>query len=496
VEKFEEGQEPEELSDWVAGNGPDLHHSDASAILAEFVAVTPYEDIPLAAREAAKRSILYMVGGMVGGYSLGLGHRLLGELMADAGGKPEATIIGSGGVRVPAWNAALVNGATARALNMDDHYDAAHVHPGGTVVPAAVAAGERTGAFTGRDLIAAVALGNEVVCRLAHAVMPRPGHIAQASRWFQASVFGVFGGTAAAARIMGCDARALQNALGIALFSASGTLEAFSPSAQSRMMRGMVTGFSAKSAVVAAIMAERGITGVPEALDGSSGFFASYYGGAYDRDTILDGLGAKWLSEEIAVKPYPTCRWTHSYIDTTIRLVTRENIAPEDIEQIRIHLSGFVTTRCEPLDKQRTPRNFNHAGHALPFLVAAAARRRRVTISDLRGAADDAETRALAARVVPVHDLRYGSDNRIGPAYVEISLSNGDVCSLETQQALGGPRNPMRQNEIFDRVGEMLLSADRPLSAEAIERVIGRFQGLENEADAGALIRNVESSGG
>jgi 2-methylcitrate dehydratase PrpD len=488
MEGLRDAQEVGAPSKSVVGDDRELDHADASAVLAEFVAGTPYERIPPAAREAAKRSILYMTSGMIGGYFLGLGHRLLGDLMTEAGGKPEATIIGCG-TRVPAWNAALVNGATARALNMDDHYDAAHVHPGGTVVPAAIAAGERVGAFTGRDLIAAVALGNEVVCRMARSVMPSDGSTGQARDWFQASVFGIFGGAAAAARIMGCEARAVQNALGIALFSAGGTLEAFSPSAQGTMMRGMVTGFSAKSAVLAAVMAERGVTGVPEAFEGSSGFFMSHYGGGYDRNGLLDGLGVKWLSENVALKPYPTCRWTHSYIDTTIRLVTRENIAPEDIEQIRIHLSGFVTTRCEPLDRQRAPRNFNHAGHALPFLVALAARRRRVTIGDLRGAADDADSKALAARVIPVHDLRYGSDNRIGPAYVEISLSNGDVCSLETQEALGGPRNPIDQSDIFGRVLETLTLADRRLSADAIERALARFQRLENEADAGALIR-------
>src|SRR5690606_3657799 len=155
--------------------------------------------------------LLHIVTGMAAGYRRGLGHQELGAVMASMGGAEEATVLGDGR-RMPALHAAMINGATARALNLDDHFDEAIVHPSAATIGAALAAGERKGKLSGSDLIAAVAIGNEITCRLAAAVATASSGSRQGNGWFQAMAFGLYGATAAASRLTGLDRTGIRDA--------------------------------------------------------------------------------------------------------------------------------------------------------------------------------------------------------------------------------------------------------------------------------------------
>ena len=458
---------------------------DAAQALSRFIADTGYEQLPTAARESAKRCILDTLGVTVAASTQGIGHQALHAMVRDAGGAGESSILGFGG-RAPVWLAALVNGAMARAVDFDDSHDEGMTHPSSVVVPAALAMAERRGGVSGRELIAAVAIGNEILCRMGVAIARRPGGL-KLDSWFPTSVFGAFGGTAACSRILRFDAETARSALGVALFEACGTLEAFSATGQQGAMRGMVTGLTAKSATLATTMAAAGIKGVPDSIDGEFGLYRVYYGGVYHRDALLGRLGEHWESVDIGMKPWPTCRYTHSYIDATLQLVREHDLRPDDIEGMRIHVAGYAQSRCEPLEDQRRPHNFNHAGHALPYLVAAAAVRRRVDIDDLVRDLDNPAVLALARRVTPQHDPRFSIENRVGPSLVEARLKNGQVHRKELAFVHGGPRSPMGWEEIAAKFRSCVAYSARPPAAAQVERVIDGVAGLEHVEDVGSL---------
>lgn len=462
------------------------HSGDASAALADFVAETPYERIPPRARESAKRCLLDTLGVTLAAGTRGLGHPQLAAMVARSGGAPDASVLGFG-MRAPVWLAALANGAMARAVDFDDSHDEGMTHPSSVVVPAALAMAQYKGGVSGRELIAAIAVGNEVLCRMGVSIARRPGGL-KLDSWFPTSVFGAFGGTAACARILGFDAATVRSAFGIVLFEASGTLEAFSSTGQRAMMRGMVTGLTAKSATLAATMATSGITGVPDSLDGEFGLYRIYYGGAYNREALLADLGERWESADIGMKPWPTCRYTHSYIDATLQLAREHAVSASDVEAIRIYVAGYAQSRCEPLEDQRTPHNFNHAGHALPYLVAAAATRGRVDIADLAEDLENATVLALARRVTAIHDPRFSIDNKVGPSLVEFVMKNGAVLSKQLACVHGGPSSPMSWDELAAKFRSCAAYSARPPSAKAIERVIERSQQLEQVQDIGELV--------
>jgi 2-methylcitrate dehydratase PrpD len=461
--------------------------SESAQLLSQYAADLRYEDIPSQVREHTKRCILDSLGVTIAAGTLGLGHTQLVELIKEGGGNKESTILSFGG-KVPAWMAAFANGAMARAVNYDDNHDESIAHPSGVTLSSVLAVAERVGNVSGKDLITAVTLGNDITCRMGLSICQRPKGV-NPEEWFLSAVNGTFGATVACSKVLRLDADKTRDALGIALFEASGTAECFTATGAVSMMRGMVTGFTAKSAVLAALMAEKGITGVKESLNGKAGLYNVYFGGDYHRDSLTGQLGKRFVSGEIAQKPWPTCRYIQSYIDNVIQLVREHNISGEDIKQIRPHVAGFIKTRCEPLEHQRRPENFNHAGHALPYLLAVAATKKRIRLKDLITELDDPRSLEMAQKVEPVYDERFDVHNRIGPSMVEIELNNGNSFSKELRIAYGHPQNPLSFQHLTDKFRDCVSFSKNPVAPEKVEETITLINRLEEIDDISRMIR-------
>ena len=162
-----------------------------------------------------------------------------------------------------------------------------------------------------------------------------------------------------------------------------------------------------------------------------------------------------------------------------------------EIEQIRIHVAGYAATRCEPLERQRRPTNYNNAGHATPYLVAAMAARRQLTIEDLSDRLEDPAVLALAQRVVTVHDPAFGGDNRLGPAKVALTLKNGRVHEVALQVCYGDPKDPMSWEDLVAKFRSCLALRAKPLAGSEMEALVVVLGDLERLADAGELMRRL-----
>lgn len=137
---------------------------DAAFAFAKNVVNVRYEDIPPEAIEVTKKDILDTLGVIVAGSTVP-GAKELVELVKEGGGKRESTIIAHGG-KVPSWLAAFANGAMGHAADYDDLHEEAIVQAGTSVIPASFAIAERVGKIGGKELITAIALGIDMVCRL------------------------------------------------------------------------------------------------------------------------------------------------------------------------------------------------------------------------------------------------------------------------------------------------------------------------------------------
>ncbi|HEY0566901.1 MAG TPA: MmgE/PrpD family protein, partial [Xanthobacteraceae bacterium] len=225
--------------------------TDVSHDFANLVATARYADLSADAVEATKKSILDTLGVILAAGGVEPRVRAVIDFVRESGGRPESSVLGFPG-RVPAIQAAFANGVMAHCLDFDDRTPWG-AHSGSSAVPAALALAERNGGISGLQMITAIALAQDMFMRLRYNVGWRQD-------WNLSQVLGVFSATAAAAHVLGFSREQAANALGIASLQSCGTMEAMYAAGSD--LRGMYAGFTAKGAVTAVLLAEKGVTGI------------------------------------------------------------------------------------------------------------------------------------------------------------------------------------------------------------------------------------------
>ena len=347
---------------------------DVSRHFADLVVDTTYEGLGPAAAEAAKKSVLDTVGVALAASGMEPASRAALDVIGEAGGRAEATALGCKR-RVPAMMAAFANGALAHGLDFDDQTPWGQ-HASSSVVPAVLAVAERRGGISGSELVTAVAVGQDIFARLRC-------HVGWRKDWNLSSVFGVLAAAAAASRVIGLSRAAAHHALGIASQQSCGIMEAVAGTGSD--LRGMYAGFSAKGAVLAALLAERGLTGVENLFEGQYGIFNTYFRGEYDRAAMLRDLGVDHRGAGTLYKLWPAVGTAHNHIHATVRIVTENDVAVDDIDEIRIHVGDYHRLMSTPLEDRQNPSTLVDAKFSLPFLVAIAAVRRGMGVADFTG---------------------------------------------------------------------------------------------------------------
>lgn len=305
-----------------------------------------------------------------------------------------STVIG-GPERLPPAAAAFVNSALAHALDFDDIHDVARLHPTTVTLHAALAVAEPAGASAAM-VLSAMALGNEVMCRLGEACAPSgegPG-----SDWFLTQLFGYLGGCVAACVTLGMDEEQLVSALGLAYMQLAGGKQAgFGVGSTARSI---YPAFAAMGGVQAALLARAGVTGPETALDGAAGMFRIYLGGdlgAATRAALLDRPGWTWLATE--VKPWPSCRLSHPYVAAALAL--RERLGgPPRMGRVTVAVNASAAKLCRPLEGRRMPDTLPDAKYSIPFMTAFTLAHGRVDLATLGPQVmHDPEALALAQRI-------------------------------------------------------------------------------------------------
>jgi 2-methylcitrate dehydratase PrpD len=424
---------------------------NATALLAEFVTKSRYEDCPEAAREAARRAILDCLGVTLAG-SLEPAARILQGVARMEGGAPLATVVGTGQRTGAVW-AALCNGTAAHALDYDDTNFALMGHPSAPVLAAALAAGELALA-DGRAVLHAFLLGFEVETTLAEVI--NPAHYAHG--WHATCTLGTLGAAAAAARLLALDATRTRHALAVAASQSSGLKENFGT-----MTKPFHAGHAARSGVLSALMARDGWTASEHALEGPQGFFAVLGAGKRALEP-LGTLGAPWkiLTTGVAVKPYPSCACTHSIIDGALELRRLEGIRPEQVEEVTVGVAAGVPR----ILIHSRPRTGLEAKFSAEFSAAAALTDGRVGIATFEDErAQDPAIRRLMERVTVVVDPQIPTDlERHMWTRLTVRLKDGRTASVGPRPVPGHPANPLTREALRDKFREcagLVLPGDR-----------------------------------
>jgi 2-methylcitrate dehydratase PrpD len=354
---------------------------------------------------------------------------------------------------VPAESAAFVNGALAHALDYEDSHDIALIHPNAPTVPAALALAEAFGPVSGKELITAVAVGCDVAVRMSLALEVSIAEFG----WYPPPVLAAFGATAAAAKILHLNEQQVRDALSLTLCQSTCSNEIIhSPHSVIRAVR---DAFAARAGVTSALLAQRGIRGFDEPLEGRAGFFAAFARGHYEADRLTRNLGHAFEIANISFKPWPSCRGTHAAIEAALKC--REDVAAGDIDTVTIHGGPMLRMLAEPRASKIRPETAIDAKFSLPFTVATALTHGRVGLQSFQPEyLANEQVLKLAARVGVSADAAPGT--AIG-ARLRIRARGGKECEMEVLTPLGSPTHPMSRHALIDKFIECAGLAMHPL---------------------------------
>ena len=431
------------------------------------IAATP----PPAARAAAARAVLDTVGVTLAG-AVEPAARIVQHVVAQDGSGP-CRVLGTQ-LRAGAAHAALANGTAAHALDYDDMCFVSLAHPSAPLVAAALAVAEVAGA-AGSALLDAYVVGFELEGRLGRAMNPR--HYQRG--WHCTATLGTLGAAAAASRLLGLDAASTDHALAIAASEASGLKANFGT-----MVKPLHAGLAARNGVVAALLAQAGMTASRAAIDGPQGLLAAMDSEHPSLEPFAADLGTRWEIVEtgITVKLYPSCAGTHPSLDALLELKRRDGFGADQIEAIEIGVDSIVPT----ILLYDRPASGLEGKFSMPFCAAAAMVHGRVGIDTfdaalLRDPAIAAMQDRVTMRVDPTLDATAPS---LTQARVTVRLRDGRALTASANGARGYPERPASDEELAVKFRSC---ATATLSGPSAANALAQLNAIESVADVRIL---------
>jgi aconitate decarboxylase len=438
----------------------------ATRTLAEFAATTRFDQIPADVIERIKLSLLDGLGVCLQGATLPW-TRLVQEVAGHEGGKPAASIWGSGH-RTSLTNAVLANSTAGHAFEMDDIHKESIVHPNSLAVPVALALAEADPSMSGREIALALAVGYEVGLRI--------GNAATMSLFLNGfhpqGTSGAFVAATTAGKLLKLDASQMQNALGIAGSMAAGLMAA----QEGAMVKRLHAGRAAQGGLLAALLAKRGFTGISDVVEAGYGGFLSSFSRTPNPARLLEGLGEDWEAGKVGFKMYPNVTSIHAALDAFRSILVDEGLAASEINEVHVgcgHMT-FVHTAWD-----YRPAGVTAAQMNMYYGLSVMALRKDVSAADY-SEAEIADSRILSF----IRRIRIEEDAELesrGAAFrhaarLRVLTADGRTFTREVLHRRGSPENPVKPSDIARKFSA---NVDRLLTPDARDRMIELCASLE-----------------
>lgn len=460
--------------------------------LVKFAVETDFNALPDEVVHETKRVFLDSIGCALGGIAVDKGRFSI-QFARALGGHGESTILGVGD-KVSSAAAAFANGELINATDFDCVLVPSHVSP--FVIPPPLALGENRRA-SGRDLIAAIALGHEIAVRVGRALsktfsFDEEGNLKMPDVSGYSSA--VLGGAIAAGKILMLDEEKMLHAMGIAGHMAPvPALTKWKMTAPSAMDKYLSAGWASLAGVAAALLAKTGYTGDTTVLDGDYGFWKFSGAKEWQPDRLFQKLGKEWQFIEISYKAYPCCGLVLGALDGFSEIIEENHLMPKDIEKVRALLTPVLNF---PAWRNTQIATHIDAQFSVPYIFSAVAHRIHVTDWQSPETLKDPQILNFMKKVSFAPHPDFGKVRLQNPKYnlslVEV-VAKGQSFKKEKLWAKGDyfPEEARMKDEELE--AKFKINASKALSQKNIDKAVRAIWGLEKMGDISELIAMLSS---
>jgi len=446
-----------------------------------------YKMLPEQVIRIVKERVLDTLGTMIAGSSTKECKKLV-NLVKSWGGKEESSLIVYGD-KVPAPLAALCNSTMARACEMDDVHEIAGTHVSASIIPSAFAiAGysrvSKNRPIDGKTFILSVTLGSDLNCRLRMAGRedgPEMGWVGETYAPIAVAAMG--------AKMLGFSETKTLNAMGIGYAQCSGNAQA---NVDGAFTVSLQQGMGAKAGVLALLLADEGLTGAKDSLEGKYGFYPLYLRGNFNREVLTSELGKRFEITNVTTKFYPCCQGNHGAIYGALQLSAEHGIKAKEIDEVRIQTNTFFANILGTPEKVR-PKNVHDAQFSYFFTVALALVKGSVTLSDFNEEGiKDTEVLKVGEKVRVYADPEKDRIKvLVPPIDVEIIMKDKTRYKRTVEYVKGHPNNPATLDDYIKKFDDCLRYSAKPLASKVISEVKQMIEQLDKLDDVTLIINQL-----
>ncbi|HKU97397.1 MAG TPA: MmgE/PrpD family protein [Vineibacter sp.] len=449
---------------------------DATRVLATFAATLDFDDIPAAVVDHIKLSVLDGLGVCLHGATLPW-TRMVRDVALAEGGNPIASLWGHGR-RTALTTAVLVNSTAGHAFEMDDIHKESILHPNSLAVPVALALAEADPTRSGRDIATALVAGYEVGIRIGNAATTA----LFLNGFHPQGTTGAFVAAATAGRLLGLDPPQMQNALGIAGSLGAGLMAA----QEGAMVKRLHCGRAAQGGLHAALLAQRGFTGIADVVEAGYGGFLSAFARTPNPARLTQDLGTDWETAKVGFKMYPNVTSIHAALDALRAILVETKLSHHQIDSIEVgcgHMT-FVHTAWT-----YQPAGVTAAQMNMYYGLAVMALRGDVSVADYTQ--DKIADSAVLGFIPRIRIFVDDALEAMGPALrhaarLTVRTRDGREFKREILHRRGSPESPVGRAAIERKFDANVAAL---LAPEAIDRLKRLAADLEHVANAAEIIR-------
>lgn len=437
--------------------------SPVMARLSSYMSQAGQAALPEEALEHTKRHILDTFAAMVSGSELAPGRFAINFARAHSAEK--TATVAACDVVCGAIEAAFSNAMLAHSDETDDSHAPSESHPGASIVPSALAAGEQFD-IDGPRFLRAVALGYDVGTRVTMTV--GVGGFQTATHISTHALAGIFGSAAAAGCAAGLNERQMRWLIDYASQQASG-IKTWQRDTDHIEKAFLFAGMPARNGVTAALLVQAGATGVDDVLSGQDNFLADYAPQA-DPNKLIDKLGQRYEITRTNVKKWTVGSPIQAPLDALQIILKRRPFEPGDVKSVTVRVA---TSEASLVTNREMPDICMQ--HMIAVMLVD-------KTASFKAAHDKARMQDPAileqrAKVQLIPDSELERRLPAREAIVEVTLTDGTRLTETVKAVRGTAENPMAREEVVAKARDLMTPI---LGGERCNQLIQTTMNLEN----------------